>query len=435
MENGSHRIFRIVVLVLSAIGCGLSVEALRQHVLHTHDLASAPSFCDISAYVSCNAVNASEWSTFLGIPIASYGVFFYLALFGVALCAGARRALTVPVMGAVVLVSAGASVLVSIALLVLSVFVIKALCILCLGLYAVNVGLLAAAWWCVARGQFTARLRSGVQALLRFVGLAVAPAAVLAGRSGSANTVVSQARFGLFSLVAVGVFSWLLESLLLNHFLVRASEQAVTAPDYTLAWRVGEVKSIPVNLDGGALGDYGSGDVNAPIQIVEFADFECQGCRRMYGQLKEVLAQYQGRYHLVFKNYPLDNACNENINRSFHRFSCVAAQLSRCAGEQGKFWEALDWLFTIADLEQSGSVSEVQEQLVGAASAQLGLDAGALRECIGSERQLPKIKDDVRVAQQLGLNQTPTFWVNGKVVRPLSIEVLKGIFASIAAQK
>jgi protein-disulfide isomerase/uncharacterized membrane protein len=427
-EEVSLKKLRVLVVVLGLVGFAISFEALRQHILHAHGFATGGSFCDISQYVSCNAVNASAWSTFLGIPIASYGIFFYLSVIGLCLLTGQGKAVSYRAMASLVMLGGAVSVVFSVALFALSLFVIKALCILCIGLYVVNVLLLASAWLMAFKGHCVEGLTEGVHNIFAFVRTAIVP-------FSSQGTIDSQNRWGTrFSLVALAVLavcSWAVGPLMLRLFIAASEPGADTARESIMAWKGSPVVSFPVSLDGSASGDYSKGTPGAPIQIVEFADFECPGCRRMYFALNDLLQAYPGRYQLVFKNYPLDHRCNPGIKQEFHRYACAAAAFSRCAGEQGKFWESLDWLFSLPELEGGASMEDVQSVLMTKGTQDLELDPEGLRECIASERQTAKIQDDIAVADRLGLESTPSFWINGKRLPKATTEGFKMVFASI----
>ncbi len=421
-EEVSLKRLRIFVVVLGLAGFAISFEALRQHILQTHGLAVGGSFCDISQYVSCNAVNASAWSTFLGIPIASYGIFFYLSLVGLCLLTGQGKAVSFRAMASLAILGGALAVVLSLFLFSLSLFVIKALCILCLGLYGVNALLLVSAWLLAFKGRFVDGLTEGVSNIVAFVKTAL----------GSRDSESARgARFSLASLAVLAVCSWAVGPLMLRLFTAKLEPGEDTARESFLAWKSSKAISVPISPNAGASGDYSKGTPGAPIQIVEFADFECPGCRHVYFALNDLLQSYPGQYQLVFRNYPLDHQCNPGIKREFHRSACVAALFSRCAGEQGKFWESLDWLFSLPDLEGGASMADVQVVLMTRGPQELELDPEGLGECMASDRQTKKIQDDIAVADRLGLESTPTFWINGKRLPKPTVEGFKMVFSSI----
>jgi protein-disulfide isomerase len=117
-------------------------------------------------------------------------------------------------------------------------------------------------------------------------------------------------------------------------------------------------------------------------------------------------------------------------------FACTAALFARCAGEQGKLKEGIDMVFTSKLIEEPNGLSnpEVRDALSDAAASQFGLDAEALKECVRSQRYLTKIQDDIKEGRRLGLASTPSIWVNGRLVKGASPDVLRAVFKSVLAE-
>jgi protein-disulfide isomerase/uncharacterized membrane protein len=412
------------VLLLSAIGFVVSVMALDQHVRYTHGFASGPSFCNISAYYNCEAVNASEWSTLLGIPVASYGMFFYLLLIGGAFAVVLTGSLASAAFMHFVLLMSMLSVLGSIGLFLLSSLVIKALCIMCIVLYVTNFALFLLAW----RGGFSGRLLTGLVASVRAVG-----SVVFAAISGEGFAERWVARVVILGTALLAYWNIKAPDVLLYRLSQKAQKQDSEQVNPVPAWLAEPVVAIPLKINEGAFGDYSEGEVDAPIKIVEFADYECGGCRLLAGKIHEVLEKHKGRYLFVFKNYPLDNRCNKSVPRPFHQYACLAAHLARCGGEQGKFWELNQFLFTAEELEGQLPTDNVRNLLVSRASAQFGLDKEALKECVQSQRYALSIQRDVEAADVLGLDGTPSVWINGKKVVMPSAESIERIIEHILA--
>ena len=112
----------------------------------------------------------------------------------------------------------------------------------------------------------------------------------------------------------------------------------------------------------------------------------------MEGTLKNVLAKHQDTVALAFRDYPLSQ---------IHPLAQGAAEASRCAGEQGKFWEYHDLLFgDQAGLDRNGLIAK---------AAKLQLDAKQFDACISSEKYKAQIQQD----NQEGVNGTPVFFING----------------------
>lgn len=146
---------RVATTLLSLIGIGLSYVALQQHVVYVNGFETGPSFCHLNAHFNCEAVNASEWSSVFGVPVASYGIFFYTLLLLGSVCATAKeRILSLQAWSGIVLVLSTIASFLSIALFAISEIFIGALCLMCIGLYLVNFITLCFVWLSGWRGRF-----------------------------------------------------------------------------------------------------------------------------------------------------------------------------------------------------------------------------------------------------------------------------------------
>lgn len=413
---------RFATIFLSMIGIGLSYVALQQHVVYVNGFQTGPSFCHLNAHFNCEAVNASEWSSLLGVPVASYGIFFYTLLLLGSVCATAKaRILSLQTWSGIVLVLSTIASFLSIALFAISEIFIGALCLMCIGLYVVNFITLSVVWFYGWKGRFGQGLRHGFTEGIRLLG-------VVLGLS-KAEAPTSPWRIRVVSLIALVVAA---VSVILPEVLYQSyASQEMPEVDPLQQWENAPVTQFALDLNGGAFGDYSLGDPSAPIQIVEFADYECPACKMMHGLMKKLLEKYQGKYLFVFKNYPLDKSCNPEMERELHEFACTAAFFSRCAGEQGKFWEANTILF-LRDAEK-GELT--RESLVKDGSKEIGLDDTAVLECMASGRYREKIIRDVKAGSAAELQGTPSVWVNGKLVSLPSQALFETIFNSILEEK
>jgi len=138
------------------------------------------------------------------------------------------------------------------------------------------------------------------------------------------------------------------------------------------------------------------GNPKAKVMIVEFSDFQCPYCGQVEGTLKSVLAKHEGAVGLAFRDYPLSQ---------IHPFAQSAAEASRCAGEQGKFWEYHDLLFGDQNgLDRNGLIAK---------AAKLQLDAKQFDACISSEKYKAQVQQDNQEGVRAGVNGTPGFFING----------------------
>jgi protein-disulfide isomerase len=140
------------------------------------------------------------------------------------------------------------------------------------------------------------------------------------------------------------------------------------------------------------------GAPNALVTITEYADYECPYCQQAEPTLRKLLADYDGKVAFSYKDVPLP----------MHAHAQKASEAARCAGDQGKFWEFHDLLYDSRELE----VSQLK-----ADARQLKLDGEAFDKCLDSDQELAGVKSQLGEGQALGLEGTPSFFVNGRFVR------------------
>jgi protein-disulfide isomerase len=164
------------------------------------------------------------------------------------------------------------------------------------------------------------------------------------------------------------------------------------------------------------------GSDKAPVQIVEFADYECPYCQKVNDDLRRLREQFGDQVSLVYKDFPLP----------MHPLAAKAAAAARCAGVQGKFWEFHDALFQTKRIQ----VSDLKLQ-----ARTLKLDTARFDQCLDGDEQIAVVRKDAQEAKRLGLDGTPSFFINGHFMsgsigyEKLRGTVLQELSGAIAAKK
>ena len=140
------------------------------------------------------------------------------------------------------------------------------------------------------------------------------------------------------------------------------------------------------------------GSKDAKVTIIEFSDFQCPYCRQSQSTLKKLMLNYANDVRLVFKHLPLE----------IHSEAFGAAQAAFCAGQQGSFWQYHDALFAL---------DSFSPEIFKKSASQLGLDVSGLDDCLKSKTSSAAIQADIGEAKRLGINSTPTFVINGRMLR------------------
>ena len=140
------------------------------------------------------------------------------------------------------------------------------------------------------------------------------------------------------------------------------------------------------------------GNPKAPVMIVEFSDYECPYCHQAELTVKEVLAKYGDKVSLAYRDYPLT---------AIHSQAEIAAEGSRCALEQGRFWEYHDQLFTASNLDKDALIEYARK---------VKLDDNQFGACLTSGKYKAEIDKDLQEGKKAGVSGTPGFFINGIVL-------------------
>jgi len=140
------------------------------------------------------------------------------------------------------------------------------------------------------------------------------------------------------------------------------------------------------------------GPESAPIDMIEFSDFQCPYCESAFPTVNQVLSTYGDRIHFTYRHYPL----------AIHPRARPAAEASQCAAEQGKFWQFHDKLF--------GDQSKLGDEDFRQYAAQLGLDVAQFNSCVDSRKYSAEIEADIHVGDEAGVSGTPAFYINGRML-------------------
>jgi protein-disulfide isomerase len=187
------------------------------------------------------------------------------------------------------------------------------------------------------------------------------------------------------------------------------------------------VVMLPPDLAPGEVSGYVRGSPNAPIEIVEFADFECPACGHFAvvhepDVMNRIVASGQARFR--FMDFPLE----------MHPHALSAHVAAGCADEQGKFWEMHDRLFAGQNDWRTQNTSNPKRILEGYAS-ELGLDVGAWESCYDEMRPLPNIIANRDEAMRLGASGTPTFRIGNRLIKNnLSYDEIRAYVDSAIAE-
>lgn len=151
-------------------------------------------------------------------------------------------------------------------------------------------------------------------------------------------------------------------------------------------------------------GGHFRGPENAQVTLVEFGDYECPSCGGYHPFIKEILSRYPDKLRLEFHHFPLIGV---------HPNAMLGAMAAEAAGEQGHYWEMHDALF---EHQRQWGESPNAEVIIMALATRMGLDMNKFMQALRSPAVQDRILQDEALADQLKLNETPSFLIDGQRV-------------------
>ncbi len=340
-----------------AIGVAGLIDSLWLLAVHcSYDALSAT--CNFGSSFNCSVVQLSRYSEWFGIPTPVFSSLFYAYVVAVAIY-GRKRSPAEALRPALYLrflswVALGSTVYMA----GISLFVLKTLCIYCVGLYLVSFAFVFAAW--------------------------------------KLTQWVYQPWGGLvsFDLKRVHKSAWI--------WIPAVVSLPVLVFAYFALEKRGTVSEKAETIASDALRTLGS--ETASTSIVVFSDFQCPYCR-VAGELVEQFAsQYPGKARITYKFFPLDKSCNPL--GGMHRYACGAARAAYCASIQQRFWPYHDLLYT--------SQGDLSDPVLLRFAKETGLDVPAFDRCLRDPRSLKVVEKDLEEGMRLQIEGTPTFFIDGR---------------------
>lgn len=143
------------------------------------------------------------------------------------------------------------------------------------------------------------------------------------------------------------------------------------------------------------------GDPNAKVTIIEYGDFECPFCKRFFDETEPLLIKNYietGKAKMIYRDFPLPG----------HQHAMPSALAANCAKEQGKFWPFHNEIFKNQESLATLDYINLAEKL--------GLSTSNFKTCLENKKYLDQIQKEYNEAQSIGVNGTPTFFINGKQI-------------------
>ena len=391
MQGLLDKKFLIIALAASLLGYAFSFLLLEHHYESKAGVISQ-HLCGTSPDSGCNLVNRSDFSSIAGIPVALLGMVYYsialvliLSLFKKESEESIRLLFSMSLFG----------LFIDFGLLMLSVVVLNTLCKLCAVTYLATAFLL----W----SSFMLHREKSMNVSFSFL--------QQIGRMPAISWVI------LFLLTSGHGFT--------NYFSYSLQAQSNQQDDKTNALLEQAFEEFYVQFKAQPaakiqrIGLTPKGAQNPVIIIDEYADPMCPYCQLMYSRLKVFMQAQGAKVQFYYHPFPLDITCNKSMSRQLHAGACELSQAKLCAGKQGKFWEVHDEIFEKASMFKNG-VSMANLSMLASVKS---LNQAQFSQCYKGKKT--ELISDIQQANKLGVNSTPTFFVNGRKMPSLQAEILE----------
>ncbi len=359
--------------------------------VHYGDGGTSNAICNVGEKFNCEAVTASSYSQFLGIPLATWGLGLNLSLLllllGYMLSDQFKKEWLGALQLLIIISALGSVVMAAVSISFLTVY-----CLFCIFLYLLSFFQLLV----IFKISNFLDFKTNVKCLFD----------------------IRSTPYGIYIVLALfPVVSAFVGAKMKRDFGGDRFDKQVTA--LIQSWKnetnVVTFRNTPATLIKA------NTENPSDFEIVEFADFLCGHCKKASKTIKTFLVGHKANFR--FYTFPLDKTCR-TIDNTLTGPSCYLAKTAYCADKQSKGWQAHDWIFENQDKLMT-SVEKVKPIIEGM-NSDLGLNEQALASCIEDENTHKAIVTQSQFAENLNITGTPTIYVNGKKLKGGQIlDVLK----------
>jgi protein-disulfide isomerase/uncharacterized membrane protein len=382
-------------LLTGIVGWIVSLYTLwhRAKVKTGVDLGQA--FCNINSKINCDSIALSPYSSIGPVSISLLGmIFFYIVIFLAIRCLRmVNKGYVGDLTQKLLTISSIVGIVSSIALAILSLKVIGTFCLVCGMVYLL----------CLSLFFINRKIQKETSSLVKKEKITLGLIVIL--------------------FLAIGVqyfFQPLSETAARNALSMSSGEDL--PPDF--------LKQVMSEFESGNAYEISAqnspieGNTKAQVTIVEFSDFECPHCAENHKNLPSFATLFGDQVRIIYKNFPLDTACNSG---GMHHKACLAAYAARCVFQKKgfeAFKEIQSYLFKNQEFFDKESILEK--------ALTLGLASSEFEACIDSNSVKNEIKEEIELGKSIGVESTPSVFINGRFLKMgTNPDVLKNVIKKI----
>lgn len=373
--NVNKKNFSIQILAL--IGLGLAIKLAFIYYMANYDKYALSSFCSINDFIDCDGAAKTDTAQFLGIPLAYWGMFFYITVLFLTFVDRLKKLKFLKFLEvfknplAYIATLGSISFVVSMVLAGISLFVIHKLCILCVVTYFIDLIIALIA----SNGMFKNIVAAFKTTAVDFV----------AGMKSYPKT---------FAVLLVLATSFLAYSGISLNF-VKHIKQRNEIRKYA------KIKVNPYRVKGNVLGAE-----KADVVIELYSDYVCPLCYINNIMLHQAAKEFKN-IKVVHHNYPFDKECNPYIQVNMHPNACFMSRGAIAARKQNNYWEMSSLLYE----KQPAKIDDMLKLV-----EQLGFDKDEFIADFNSQAVTNEIADELVKAEEMEIDATPTMYINGEKV-------------------
>lgn len=368
---------KIAIQLLTLIGFALTVKLACIYYVANYEKYALSSFCSINEFIDCDGAARSTVSQFWGIPLAYWGMLFYIMVLFLTIVDKLKNLKFLKFLEvfknpmAYIATLGTIAFAISMVLAGLSLFKIQKLCILCLITYFID--LIIALTAC--SGNLITLIKSFKTTVFDFID----------GAKKYTKT---------FIVLVILAVSFLCYSGITYNFVPHIKKQKAI-----LKYR--DIKFNPYRVKGNLLG------VDNPDVVIElYSDYVCPLCYINNIMLHQAAKEFKN-IQIVHHNYPFDKECNPYVSFSMHPNACFMSRGAIAAKNQNNYWEMSSLLYE----NQPKTMNEMLKL-----AEQLGFDKDKFVADFNSAETAKELQDEVDSAGELNIDATPTMYINGEKV-------------------
>lgn len=366
---------KLGIQILSLVGIIITIKLACIYYVANFQQYALSSFCSINDFIDCDGAARSILAQFWGIPLAYWGLFFYLTVLFLTFVDKLKNVRFLGFLNvfknpmSYITFLGTIAFVVSMVLAGMSLFKINKLCILCLITYFIDL--------VIAMIAFGAKPKQFVQAMKdTFVDF-------IAGVKSYPKT---------FVVLLIMATSFLCYSGMTDNFVPHIKK-------HKSIMKYRKITYNPYRVMGNELGDS-----NGTVVIELYSDYVCPLCYIHNIMLHQAVKELSN-VKIVHHNLPFDKECNPYININMHPGACYMSRAAIASRNQGNYWGMSSLLYENQPQKEEDLLKLVEE---------LGMDKAKFLKDMEAESTYKEIEDEVSKANEMGLDATPTMFVNGE---------------------